>query len=193
MQCTYRDIVSTARNSFWTGQFWCLLVLLPFCFTSPTSAKCFLLGLLSSKETNEMRHSSWIGWIGRVGPRGHAGFGQNCWTLSVVWAGVLLNHPPWNGQMHWKRLQKKKKNSLKPNTASHNNASRYTETNGLLEHSPSGGSLYYKGSALQKIIPGFFGSPHRTFALITERHCIVLERGWDLLSISDSNHIKQRL
>ena len=153
MQCTYRDIVSTARNSFWTGQFWCLLVLLPFCFTSPTSAKCFLLGLLSSKETNEMRHSSWIGWIGRVGHGSHAGFGQNCWTLSVVWAGALLNHPPWNGQMHWKSLQK---HSLKPNAASHNNTSWHTDTDGLLEHSPSRGSLYYKAPNLKKIILGVF-------------------------------------
>ena len=53
-------------------------------------------------------------------------------------------------------LQKKKKNSLKPNTASHNNAtshnnaSWYTDTDGFLAHSPSGGSLYYKGPALQK-------------------------------------------
>ena len=30
MQCTYWDIFSTAQNSFWTHQFWCLLELLPF-------------------------------------------------------------------------------------------------------------------------------------------------------------------
>ena len=47
-----------------------------------------------------------------------------------------------------------KKGSLKPNTASHNNASWYTDTDGLLEHSPSEGSLYYKGPNLQKIIWG---------------------------------------
>ena len=52
-----------------------------------------------------------------------------------------------------------KKNSLKPNTTSHNNARWYTDTDGFLEHSPSRGSLYYKGPTLQKIIPGFFGSP----------------------------------
>ena len=34
-----------------------------------------------------------------------------------------------------------KKNSLKLNTASHNNTSWYTDPDGLLEHSPSGGSL----------------------------------------------------
>ena len=42
-----------------------------------------------------------------------------------------------------------KKNALKLNIASHN---RYTGTDGFLEHSPSGGSLYYKGPALQKVI-----------------------------------------
>ena len=45
-----------------------------------------------------------------------------------------------------------KKNSLKPNTASHNNARWYTDTDGFLEHSSSEGSLYYKGLALQKVI-----------------------------------------
>ena len=52
----------------------------------------------------------------------------------------------------------KKKNSLKPNATSHNNASWNTDTDGFLEHSPSGGSLYYKRPALQKIIL-FFSSP----------------------------------
>ena len=51
-----------------------------------------------------------------------------------------------------------KKNSLKPNAASHNNAHWYIDTDGFLEHSPSGGSLLYKGPALQKIIL-VFGSP----------------------------------
>ena len=45
-----------------------------------------------------------------------------------------------------------KTNSSKPNAASHNNAIWYTDTDGFLEHSPSGGSLYHKGPTLQKII-----------------------------------------
>ena len=45
------------------------------------------------------------------------------------------------------------KNSLQPKSASHNNTSWYTDTDGFLELSPSGGSLYYKGPMLQKIIP----------------------------------------
>ena len=53
-----------------------------------------------------------------------------------------------------KSLQKK---FTKVNAASHKNASGYADTDGFLEHSPSGGSLYYKGSALQKVIPVFWG------------------------------------
>ena len=43
---------------------------------------------------------------------------------------------------------------MKLNSASDNNAS-YTNTSVFLEHSPSGGSLYYKEPALQKTIPVF--------------------------------------
>ena len=56
-----------------------------------------------------------------------------------------------------------KKNSLKPNIASHNDASWYTDADGFLEHSPSGRSLYYKGPALQKVILVLGGS---TFILM---------------------------
>ena len=49
-------------------------------------------------------------------------------------------------------MGKCKKNSLKSVAASHNNASWHTDTDGFLEHSPRGGSLYYKGPALQEII-----------------------------------------
>ena len=50
-------------------------------------------------------------------------------TLRAVWGGAFINHPSWNGQICWKSLQK---NSVKLNTASHNNASCYTDTNGFL-------------------------------------------------------------
>ena len=32
---------------------------------------------------------------------------KNCCTLSTMWTGALVNNPSWNGQMHWKSLQKK--------------------------------------------------------------------------------------
>ena len=76
--------------------------------------------------------------------------------LSVVWAGarVKITHPATG-----KRIERVlEKNSLKPNAASHDNASWCTDTDGILEHSPSGGGLSYRGPALQKVIP-FGGSP----------------------------------
>ena len=42
---------------------------------------------------------------------------------------------------------------------SHNTTSWCTDADGFLADSPSGGSLYYKGPTLQKIILGFFGPP----------------------------------
>ena len=31
---------------------------------------------------------------------------NNCWTLSMVWAGALINRLPWNGQMLWESSKK---------------------------------------------------------------------------------------
>ena len=31
---------------------------------------------------------------------------KDCWIVSMVWAGVLLNRPSWSGQMRWNSLQK---------------------------------------------------------------------------------------
>ena len=52
-----------------------------------------------------------------------------------------------------------KKNSLKLNAASHNNASCYTDTDVFLEHSRSWERLYFKEPAFQKIILGFRSTP----------------------------------
>ena len=54
-------------------------------------------------------------------------------------------------------LKESPKNVLKSNAASHNNTSWYTDMDGFLKHSSSGESLYYKGTALQKIILFFLG------------------------------------
>ena len=77
------------------------------------------------------------------------------------------------------------KNPLKPNSASHNNASYYTDTDGILQHSHSGGSLYYQGPTTQKIIP-FLGrvtplysfspsslSSPSCFDVINFSHCLI--------------------
>ena len=92
--------------------------------------------------------------MGRVGHGGHAIFAQK--LLSTQ--GVVGRCAGKSLIMKWANALKesKKKNSLKQNAASHNNASWYTDTDGFLEHSPS---LYYKEPALQKIIPGFLGVP----------------------------------
>ena len=47
-----------------------------------------------------------IRWIGRVGHGDHASFGQKLLNTQVVWAGVLVNPPSWNGQTHWKSSKK---------------------------------------------------------------------------------------
>ena len=47
---------------------------------------------------------------------------------------------------------------VKLNTSSHNTTSWCIDTDGFLEHSPSGGSLYYKAPALQKVILVLGGS-----------------------------------
>ena len=145
MQYTYWDFFPpTAQNSFWTW-FWCLFSDSHFLFYLFHNSKTF-----SSRETNKRSHLGWD-WVNREGgAHGSCHFWSKTTEHSVVWTGALVNHPPWNGQTRWKNLQK---NSLKLNAASHNNASWCTDTDGFLEHLPSGGSLYYKWPTLQKIIP----------------------------------------
>ena len=47
-----------------------------------------------------------MGWTGRVGNGCPLFVVKHCWTLSTMWAGVLINHPSWNWQTHWKSLKK---------------------------------------------------------------------------------------
>ena len=110
-----------------------------FCFISSTLAKCFPLRSFYIRE-NKKKCCLGKDGVNREGRAwGSCHFlVKNCWTLSTVWAGVLLNYPSWNGQIC---SESSKKNSLKPHTASHNNTNWYTDTDGFLEHSPSGGSL----------------------------------------------------
>ena len=55
---------------------------------------------------------------------------KNCWTLSMVWAGALVNHPSWNGQTCWKSLQRKFPEAERRLSLVHC-------TDGFLEHPPS--------------------------------------------------------
>ena len=66
-------------------------------------------------------------------------------SLIMKWANTLKESP--------------KKNSLKPNGASHNNASWHTDTDGFPEYSLNRESLYYKWPAPEKIILLFGGFP----------------------------------
>ena len=90
------------------------------------------------KESFGVRSGEWRGWA------------QGSCRL---WSGNA-GHSAWCGQLcssithhamgkHAERVFKK--NSLNPNTASHNNASWHTDAEGFLERSPTGGSLSYKG------------------------------------------------
>ena len=124
-----------------------------FCFNCSTLAKCFPLKTFFHPGKQKQL------LLERSGEQGGWGMGvlpllvTHYWALSTVRIGVLINHPSWNGQMYWVF----KTNSLKPKAASHNNSSWYTDRDKFLEHSASGGSLYWKGPAFQKVILFFFG------------------------------------
>ena len=56
--------------------------------------------LFSSEK--QKSHLDKVGWIRRVGSTRLMMFlVKNCWTLSDMWAGIFVNHPSWNGQIHW--------------------------------------------------------------------------------------------
>ena len=161
VQSTYRDVFFHCSKQFLNS----LILMLfnasaIFCFTSSTMTKHFPLRTLfiqrNKKKSLKMRSGDQGGWGTGVTPF----LVKNCWTLSVVWAGAIINHPAWNGQMLW-RSPHTQKSSLKPNAASCNNGNWYTDADEFLEptHLPSRRCLYYKGPALQKVIPGFWVPP----------------------------------
>ena len=92
---------STAQNSFWTRQFWCLLVLLPFfCFTSSTLGKMFPFEDFFHLGKQQKSHSK-IGWIGRVGHKGHAISGQKLLSTQGGVGRCTGKPPSWKGKMCW--------------------------------------------------------------------------------------------
>ena len=127
-----------------------------FCFTLSTSTKHFLLRIFffSGEKKTE---STWeeIRWIGRVGHRDHAVLGQK-----------LLNIQPSVGRwtckspiMKWANaLKESSKKSPKLNETSTNSASWVQLYRWVPRKLTWRGSLYYKGTTLQKIIP-LGGSP----------------------------------
>ena len=159
------DAIYLSRVFHCSKQFLNSSILMPFsasaifCFTSSTMAKCFPLKIFFIKGKQKKIHSGMIGWIRRLGHGGRVICAQKLLNLSMVWAGVLIYHPPWNGQIE----RVFKKHSLKLNAASHKSASWYTDTDRFLEHSSRRAWLYYKRTTFRKIIP-FGGSPPHTIA-----------------------------
>ena len=94
---------SFIQNHFWTHQFWCFLVLLLFLVSPlPHWQNISLCGLFPYGETNNKKsHLGILGELGGWGIRVKLFLVKICWTLSTVWAGALVNHLSWNGQMHW--------------------------------------------------------------------------------------------
>ena len=154
---------TTLSSCFSTVQFSNSWTLMPFrasaifCFTSFTWAGRFPLRTFFIWGNKRKSVRVRLG----VGHGGHAIFCSNCWTLSTVWAGVLVNRPSWNGQMCC--LQK---SSLKPNTASHNNAKWCADADGFLEHSPSGEARIPRGLRSRRLIPGFSPTPLVYYGLL---------------------------
>ena len=105
--------------------------------------KQFPLRIFSSRETNFKKSCLGQDWVNREGGHGsHAVSGQKLLNTQHRVGRCTYTSPI----MKWENaLKESSKDSPKPNTASHNNASWYTVTDGLLEHSPSRGSLYCKG------------------------------------------------
>ena len=103
MQYTYGDFYSTAQNSFWTHQFWCLLVLLPFCcFTSSTSAKCSPLRTFSSGGTK----TNCSGWD-QVNKEGGAWGSCHFWSETAQHSALCKQlHYRVMGKQPWKSLPK---------------------------------------------------------------------------------------
>ena len=140
------DTIHLSRLFFHCSeQFLEVSILKPFSasaiFVSPLPLwqNVFFWGLFSFGETKNKVARDKIRWLGRVGREGYTVFGQN---LLNTQHGIGRCAEMWNGQTCCKSLQE---NTLELNTASHNNTSWYTDTDGFLEHSPSRGSLYYKG------------------------------------------------
>ena len=108
MQDTHWDFFFTAQDNFGTEQFWCLLVLLLFCFTSSKTAKRFPLRTFFFNLAKQKPAAlGEIRWVGRVGHRGHGIFWSKTAEHSAPCGQVRsINHPSWNGQMLWKSLQK---------------------------------------------------------------------------------------
>ena len=143
MQRAYRDSFSHCSKTFLNS-----LILMPFsalvvfCFTYSTLAKQLKTFFI---QRNKKSRLGWDQVNREVG----------VWESCHVWSKTA-EHSAWCGQVcllmthHDGQSVERvfKKTSVMPNTASHNNASWYTDTGGFLEHSPcgTGGPCTTRGS-----------------------------------------------
>ena len=88
MQYTYLDVFSTAPNCFWIlKSLWVLLLFLFHLFhicKTFTFEDFFHLGKHEKAAQGNSEGGPWGSCLFFV---------KNCWTLSVVWALILINHP----------------------------------------------------------------------------------------------------
>ena len=140
-----KTFFSTAQTSFATHRFWCLLMFLLFLFHLFHIGKTF-----SFEDFFHWGNRRKSGWIERAGRGGHAAFVQKLLNTQHG-VDVLIKHPLWNGQTHWKSL---KKNLPKLNAASHNTTSWYSVTDRCLEYSPvlQGAHLLQDNSSLGGVL-----------------------------------------
>ena len=130
-----------------------------FCFISSTLAKGFPLRTFFIRgNKNSLLGRDLMNWEG--GTWGSCRFlVKNCWTLSTQCGRCAHKSPV----MKWANvLKESSKNSLKPTVASHNNSSWCTDTEGFLEHTPSGG-VVLQGARPPEDNSVFWGPPSYTW------------------------------
>ena len=147
-----------------------------FCSASFTSAKCFPLRTFFIQGNKNKVTRGKIRWIGRVGHQESCHFrsktAQHLNTQCLlVCAGALRNSPI----MKWAKALKE--SSKKTCWGRRQPLTTDADTDGFLEHSPSGGSLYCKGPVLHEIIQVFGGPPSHIlwFNLLCAKHCTMCE------------------
>ena len=105
-----------------------------FCFTCSTQAKRFFENFKpgNKKRVPQVRSDEYRGWR----HRGHAVFAQKLLNTQHCAGRCACKSPIMKWANTFRVFQK---NSLEPNAAFHTTTRPYTDTDGFLEHSPSGG------------------------------------------------------
>ena len=110
-----------------------LVLLLFFCFTSSTLAKHFPLRTFFHGGNKNVAQGK-VRWIGRVGHGGHAVFAQKLLNTQLSVGRYTFESSP----QKFTEAEHSLSQQCQP----------VPDTDRFLEHSPSGGNLYYKGSIL---------------------------------------------